>query len=83
VLQNTFQAHLDMQKETLFQKERKRKEWKGKERKGKEEKKERKGRNDNKKTRTGHAVVAHAFNPSARAAEAGRFLSSRPAWSSK
>jgi hypothetical protein len=25
-------------------------------------------------------VVAHAFNPSTREAEAGRFLSSRPAW---
>jgi hypothetical protein len=29
------------------------------------------------------AVVAHAFNPSTREAEAGRFLSSRPAWSTK
>jgi hypothetical protein len=28
-------------------------------------------------------VVAHAFNPSTREAEAGRFLSSRPAWSTK
>jgi hypothetical protein len=27
-------------------------------------------------------VVAHAFNPSTWEAEAGRFLSSRPAWSS-
>jgi hypothetical protein len=26
-------------------------------------------------------VVAHAFNPSTWEAEAGRFLSSRPAWS--
>jgi hypothetical protein len=26
-------------------------------------------------------VVAHAFNPSTREAEAGRFLSSRPTWS--
>jgi hypothetical protein len=26
-------------------------------------------------------VVVHAFNPSTREAEAGRFLSSRPAWS--
>jgi hypothetical protein len=26
------------------------------------------------------AVVAHAFNPSTWEAEAGRFLSSRPAW---
>ena len=26
-------------------------------------------------------VVAHTFNPSTREAEAGRFLSSRPAWS--
>ena len=29
------------------------------------------------------AWVAHAFNPSTREAEAGRFLSSRPAWSTK
>jgi hypothetical protein len=28
-------------------------------------------------------VVAHAFNPSTREAEAGGFLSSRPAWSTK
>jgi hypothetical protein len=26
-------------------------------------------------------MVVHAFNPSTREAEAGRFLSSRPAWS--
>jgi hypothetical protein len=32
-----------------------------------------------------HAVVAHAFNPSTweGEAEAGRFLSMRPAWSTK
>jgi hypothetical protein len=29
------------------------------------------------------AVVAHTFNPSTWEAEAGRFLSSRPAWSTK
>jgi hypothetical protein len=28
-------------------------------------------------------VVEHAFNPSTREAGAGRFLSSRPAWSTK
>jgi major histocompatibility complex class I len=28
-------------------------------------------------------VVAHAFNPSTQKAEAGGFLSSRPAWSTK
>jgi hypothetical protein len=28
-------------------------------------------------------VVAHAFNPSTRETEAGGFLSSRPAWSTK
>jgi hypothetical protein len=31
----------------------------------------------------GRAVVALAFNPSTREAEAGRFLSSRPAWSTE
>jgi hypothetical protein len=29
------------------------------------------------------SVVTHTFNPSTREAEAGRFLSSRPAWSTK
>jgi hypothetical protein len=29
------------------------------------------------------AVVAHAFNPSTREAEAGGFLSLRPAWSTE
>jgi hypothetical protein len=29
------------------------------------------------------AVVAHAFNPSTWEAEAGRFLSSRPVWSTE
>jgi major histocompatibility complex class I len=28
-------------------------------------------------------MLAHSFNPSTLAAEAGRFLSSRPAWSTK
>jgi hypothetical protein len=28
-------------------------------------------------------MVAHAFNPSTPEAEAGRYLSSRPAWSTK
>jgi hypothetical protein len=31
----------------------------------------------------GRAVVAHAFNPSTWEAEAGGFLSSRPAWSTE
>ena len=31
----------------------------------------------------GRAVVAHAFNPSTWEVEAGRFLSSRPAWSNR
>jgi hypothetical protein len=34
-------------------------------------------------THTQLGVVAHAFNPSTREAEAGGFLSSRPAWSTK
>jgi hypothetical protein len=36
-----------------------------------------------KKELTCQAVVAHAFNPSTWEAEAGRFLSSRPAWSTE
>jgi hypothetical protein len=32
---------------------------------------------------TSQAVVAHTFNPSTQEAEAGGFLSSRPAWSTK
>jgi hypothetical protein len=36
-----------------------------------------------KKGKEGWAVVAHAFNPSTWEAEAGSFLSSRPAWSTK
>jgi hypothetical protein len=31
----------------------------------------------------GRALVAHAFNPSTWEAKAGRFLSSRPAWSTE
>jgi hypothetical protein len=34
-----------------------------------------------KKFLLGRAVVAHAFNPSTQEAEAGGFLSLRPAWS--
>jgi hypothetical protein len=34
-------------------------------------------------SRVSPGVVAHAFNPSTREAEAGGFLSSRPAWSTK
>jgi hypothetical protein len=37
----------------------------------------------NKKQKQAWAVVAHAFNPSTREAEAGGFLSSRPTWSTK
>jgi hypothetical protein len=36
-----------------------------------------------KKTVNRQAVVGHTFNPSTREAEAGRFLSSRPAWSTE
>jgi major histocompatibility complex class I len=32
---------------------------------------------------SGPGVVAHAFNPSTREAEAGGFLSLRPAWSTE
>jgi hypothetical protein len=35
------------------------------------------------KRKKSRAVVAHAFNPSTREAEAGEFLSSRPAWSTE
>ena len=37
----------------------------------------------NKQKRYKPGVVAHTFNPSIQEAEAGRFLSSRPAWSTK
>jgi hypothetical protein len=36
-----------------------------------------------KKGDDGQAVVAHTFNPSTWEAEAGGFVSSRPAWSTK
>jgi hypothetical protein len=36
-----------------------------------------------KKRRISPNVVTHAFNPSTREVEAGGFLSSRPAWSTK
>jgi hypothetical protein len=35
------------------------------------------------KHNSSQAMVAHAFNPSTWEAEAGRFLSSRPAWSTE
>jgi hypothetical protein len=35
------------------------------------------------KTQSQPGVVAHVFNPSTREAEAGGFLSLRPAWSTK
>jgi hypothetical protein len=39
--------------------------------------------NNNKKNRLSQAVVAQAFNPSTLEAEAGGFLSLRPAWSTE
>ena len=36
-----------------------------------------------KMTKVMPGVVAHAFNPSTREAEAGGFLTSRPAWSTE
>jgi hypothetical protein len=36
-----------------------------------------------KNERESQVVVAHAFNPSTREAEAGGFLSLRPAWSTE
>jgi hypothetical protein len=38
---------------------------------------------DTQKWQKGRAVVAHAFNLSTWEAEAGGFLSSRPAWTTK
>jgi hypothetical protein len=40
-------------------------------------------RNMNKKCPHSRAVVVQAFNPNTWEAEAGRFLSSRPAWSTE
>jgi hypothetical protein len=41
------------------------------------------GKDMNIKVEQSWAIVAHAFNPSTRKAEADRFLSSRPAWSTE
>jgi hypothetical protein len=41
------------------------------------------GCNPKRKKHQSRAVVAHAFNPSTWKAEAGGFLSSRPAWSTE
>jgi hypothetical protein len=41
------------------------------------------GRGHLREAITSWAVVAHAFNPSTWEAEAGGFLSSRPAWSTE
>jgi hypothetical protein len=38
---------------------------------------------EDKRKRGSWAVVAYSFNPSTWEAEAGRFLSSRPAWSTE
>jgi hypothetical protein len=40
-------------------------------------------KNTKSKVKSKLGVVAHAFNSSTREAEAGGFLSSRPAWSTK
>jgi hypothetical protein len=50
---------------------------------GKPSEKSERGRARKEEERKSRAVVAHAFNPSTREAEAGRFLSLRPAWSTK
>jgi hypothetical protein len=39
--------------------------------------------NKQRKKKKKSGVVAHAFNPSLREAEAGGFLSSRPTWSTE
>jgi hypothetical protein len=39
--------------------------------------------NQNTKNTEQRGMVAHAFNPSTWEAEAGEFLSSRPAWSTE
>jgi hypothetical protein len=49
----------------------------------KKKKKERKKKEKKKKKGKEPGVLAHAFNPSTREAEAGGFLSSRPAWSTE
>ena len=41
------------------------------------------GKKKKKKLKKGRAVVAHAFSPRTWEAEAGRFLNSRLAWSTK
>jgi major histocompatibility complex class I len=54
-------------------------------RKKKKKKKKKKNRliTNNKIQVVKPGMVAHAFKPSIQEAEAGRFLSSRPAWSTK
>jgi hypothetical protein len=51
--------------------------------KKKKRKKEKKEKERKKRKRKELGMVVHAFNPSTLEAEAGRFLSSRPAWSTK
>jgi hypothetical protein len=60
------------------------KERKGREEKRREEKRrEEKRREEKRREKEEGDKVVHAFNPSTREAEAGRFLSLRSAWSTK
>jgi hypothetical protein len=62
---------------------RRRRRWRQRRRRRRVRRMTRRIRKRKKEKTKKQGVVAHAFNPSTREAEAGGFLSSRPAWSTE